>query len=619
MNQSLQSDNLHINEDSAEVGILPVDTIKHPDKKKHHQNFADKLFGVAGATSVAMAVTPLALRQLGIGLEHTRLDGACCEIIKNAAADHDWMKHQDWNVNLDGTTETVYGVAGWMSGLLSHIPFGEEMLGLEKTLLGKLECLPFVQEGTAEHLDATTHPLARGGLMNALVAGSVVLIGHYGGKAIDHFQTQKAYEEAVQNGVTQEELDAISANRSMMSKVVQDGSKLLGFAVLIPSIFPGIGHSMLSVSATTGVDTIDYDNAKGTGPITSLAAFLGKNPGACKRTGKLYDAIEGSSSALISQLCCALPAITGSIPALMSLATGNGKVHVDAPDYVVLYDAKDRQEESSKQALAELSEFALQRRLSSNQFHLQDTHDSLESSKGLRNVLKVGSAVAATVGTGALAAKHFLGSEGPQKEAFNGAVKNAYLAPNPNGEFHDIYQTDTGNRYIGLKFPESYEQGVEQALSGQDALEGGIPIAHPENPIKIVMQKALCTFNDQKNPAGVLCSGFDDMCCGDVYFHKSAVDKLIIAGRALSGSGITQNRALTIGGASAALGAVVYNVAERLFDKPAQRKIEALENENTIIEAILEGKQSQKPQSYAGKITQEKQQSDLSQTSQRVA
>ena len=602
--------------------IVSLDAIERPSisqtshlKNTHHKSFVDKLFGVAGAASVGLAFTPLAMRQLGIGLDHKALDGACCEIIKNAAAGHKGLIHKDWNIHLDNSSkpaETTYGIAGWASGALSHVPFGEEMFKVEKNILSRLESVSLVKEGTAQELDSHVdklHPLARGGLMNALAAGGIVLLGHFGGAAINH-QHQKHLDE---QDLSTEEREARRNEKSALGRIVQDGSKLLGLGVLAPAVLPGVGHALLSISATAGLDKIDYDNFKGDGPITKLAAVLGKNPGTCKRTGKLYDAIEGSSSALLSQLCCAVPAITAAMPALLHSAIANDNISVSLPSDISPYDKKNHSEEPDKKALSYLNVEELQQRIRENNYHIEDTHNAQESSKQLRTALKLGTATLASVGSAALASKLFLQKTDEKTALFDNAVKDAQTAPNPDGEFHTIRETDTGNRYIGIKFPKDYEGDIEQALHGQNALKNdNIPIEQPQNPIKIALQKAGCAFNDQKTPIGAICAGFETLCCNTIYYSKPAVDNIIGAAKGLTGSDITTNQAMTIGGVSALLGAIVYNVTERIVDSPATNKIAMLERENNVLESILETKQNMASGSFAEKLVEQRTHDDPS-------
>ncbi|TAE34146.1 MAG: hypothetical protein EAY65_03375 [Alphaproteobacteria bacterium] len=577
----------HQNE-QTKLGILPLQMHNTQTGHQHTNDFIDSLFSWSTGVSAAIAATPLALQQFGIGVsEHVKkLDtGLCCELIQNATKDTPWLQHEHWSKRLDGSTETVYGVAGWASGLLSHVPCGEQMLQLEQALLKKLEVLPFIKEGSADHLDVSIHPLARGGLMNALVAGGIIMMGHFGGKIMDHVHVQRRMQEAQDYGASEETLAQIAQERSALGRITQDASKLLGFGVLIPAILPGVGHALLSLSSTMGIDTYashmladGISTNIGEGPATALAAFLGKNPGSCKGTTKLTDALESS---LLSQLCCVVPAITAAIPALANVALNQNKTYIYMPEDITPYDAKHHADIPDKEALAHLSEEILLQRYKSNQFHIDNTKASLDATSGLRTMLKTGSALAATVGTVALS-QHLMQRDAPSTDT-----------ENPQEQLNELKNRITPHGVPATK--HDVTTSLTKDHNGS-TLKAHIP---PYD-----------SSNVDNSPDFISMQTGRDCCPGTVYVRKDNVENYIKAtsGEAASEENnphITTNRTLLSGGVSGLLGAATYKAVEHVVDGASHKKIAQLERENSVIDTILATKNAQKTATHTDRLAQQ--------------
>jgi hypothetical protein len=224
------------------VRVLPL----HHDQ---HNTAFDRALQVAGITSTAISLSPLLMRKAGIGVEQFDFwrDHCCPVIQKNGPS---------WTVipRGDGVFEPTYGIAGAVSSALERLP----VVGGE---------------------------LSRGGIANALTAGGLMLVGHYGGRALGH-----------------------------RGRWLDTAMKALGVVVAVPAVLPGIGHGLAYLSTVAGIDTIDVTNRDATGPATALMGLLGKAPGECKREGKLSDGAWGG----LGMLCCALPAVLASLPTLFA-------------------------------------------------------------------------------------------------------------------------------------------------------------------------------------------------------------------------------------------------------------------------------------------------------------
>lgn len=250
--------------------------------REHHHSMLDRVLRYAGIGSAAIALSPFLLKQFGVGAtpEGTKARGElgdfdflaryCCPLIeKNSPV--------KFIANSPTThTPTQYtGIAGAVAYALEHVP---------------------VVGGT----------LAKGDIQNALAGGGLMVLGHYGGLGM-------------------ERLSQRSGRNGAAGRFLRDASQLLGVAVALPAILPGVGHGVQFLTAVAGIDHLDKEHLDATGPGAAIAGILGKVPGACKGADKLTDGATGAGGILLAQLCCALPAIVGSLPALFNPGRHEGQ------------------------------------------------------------------------------------------------------------------------------------------------------------------------------------------------------------------------------------------------------------------------------------------------------
>jgi hypothetical protein len=561
------------------IDILPVTADAMPNNTTHQSSFIDKMFGWAGAISVGIAATPIALRQIGIGVEHMALDedARCCKIIQNITNGNALLEHEGWNRNLDGGTSNTYGIGGWTAGLFSHVPFGEQMFAIEKNLVKHMEALPFVQEGSHTQLDPNVHPLARGGIMNALVAGGVILVGHFGGHAIDHVLRERAVAQAREEGASADKLKQLASERTLAGRIIQDGSKLVGASVLLPAILPGVGHALLLLSNTAGIDNYkDVGNTTvGQGPATLLATILGKNPGNCKGVTKMTDTVGGT---LLSQLCCVIPAFTAAIPGLLNHGLNSGNITVHLPEGITPYDAKHHSKEPDIEALTALPENILEQRLRSNQYHIHDTIAAQEANKGVRNTIKLGSALASTFGTVALGNYLIKQQASSEELTFDEKVNAFRSTPSTSAQNHDI-------TIDAIQKPHA--SGEMEPLKAR--FENYEPGGRPDH----------ISFQ------------FGSSCCpGEKWFPAKTTEDLIASAKQVITNvhPNTVNQYAFSGGVASLAGVGGYKLAEYFIDKPAARKIDMLEKENSAIETILESRKVYSQANHSERILNEKEQ-----------
>ena len=72
--------------------------------------------------------------------------------------------------------------------------------------------------------------------MNAMVAGGIILVGHFGGHAIDHVHRERAIAKAQAQGATDDDIAKLSKERTKAGRALQDSSKLIGASILMPAI-----------------------------------------------------------------------------------------------------------------------------------------------------------------------------------------------------------------------------------------------------------------------------------------------------------------------------------------------------------------------------------------------
>jgi hypothetical protein len=272
-------------EEARSVSLAPRVAFAHSQKQHfvpaealspaHHHSTIDRVLRYAGIGSAAIALSPFVLRKLGVGATP---EGAKT---KGELGDFDFLARYccpliDKNSPLKFTAEsptthmhTQYtGIAGAVAYALEHVP---------------------VVGGS----------LAKGDIENALAGGGLMVVGHYGGLGI----------ERMARGM---------GGSGSIGRFLRDASQLLGVAVALPAILPGVGHGVQFLTAVAGIDHLDKEHLDASGPGAAIAGILGKVPGSCKGENKLTDSAKGAGGVLIAQLCCALPAIIASLPSILS-------------------------------------------------------------------------------------------------------------------------------------------------------------------------------------------------------------------------------------------------------------------------------------------------------------
>jgi hypothetical protein len=553
---------------------------------------------------------------LGVGEKHATLAGDCCPIIVNQAHGTP-LEFNHLYRDMSGTTSPVYGIAGGLSGLFSRLPAGEALFELEKQILNHL---PFTGENASAQLDATVHPLARGGIMNALAAGGLIVIGHYGGDAISACEKRHAEEQARASGASEEDIAVAREGAGLAGRVVKHGAQAAACTIVFPAIAPGIGHAVMFLSAILKdipkvgehlpfLDTMNYNAKTGSGIGTKIAAVLGKNPGNCKREGKLYDALQGAGGAFASQLCCTLPALIGALPTLLTHANHRAS---DLPEGVRPYDGAAHPKMPDIAVLSTLPDREIDQRIRDNQYHIDDTEAAQQRNGGIRQVAKIGASVAAGVGIAALGVRLINKAHGnsAMQQALGAIPVNEHGRPTTDGgQWHSMMNATDGTRYVGGKFGEAFDAGAADVINNPIAptpIEGMSPLGvpHPDNPIVVMIQKATCAFNGQQPQAGKVCDGFEKLCCAAPYINWKAVQPIVRAAEGLAGGGVARNQSVMIGGASVALGSVIYYGMRQLLDAPADAKIHALKHEKMALESIKAARAGVASRSFEERIAQ---------------
>ncbi len=548
-------------------------------ENKHHNDFLNNIFSWAGATTVGLSLSPLALRHIGIGLEQAKLEtgAACCAVIQGQAAKYENLKVTDLFKPMSGAAtppknNDVYGIAGAISGALSHVPFGEQMFALEKNILEKIPFSKRTDSGALD-VDASVHPLSRGGVMNMLVGGGLIILGHYGGHALEELEKKHALEQAKQRGASDAEIAEIEQNAGGISRFAKIATQAAGFTVLMPAILPGVGHSLLSLSATMGLDRIEYSKnaATGEGPFSTLAAILGKNPGDCKGDTKLTDA---AGAVLTSQLCCIAPTIMASIPVLFS--------HTNTPQNqlpvgINPYNQKDHELMPNIEKLSQLNDEEIKQRIADNTYHIADTEVAIERTSGLRNVAKVGAGLTAAVGTAIITNKLF-------NARFNDAMEKISSSPKNNDVYGDWNIVgDATHEANNLPYNMiKYENGTEQIANNNINLpfrnDANYERIKPDSLIARFARCALPKVEGNEMMANCKVDG-KSSCCATAFVNADLAK-------------ITNNKTLLSGVAATAAGLRAYKIVEHFVDTPNADKKHSLKHENFVLTAIEKGRAS---------------------------
>jgi hypothetical protein len=570
----------HTHLDEPKLQALPTgEQLDDKHKEKEHDHFLGNISNWLGPAIIGFSLAPFGLRQIGIGLEQVKLEqgAACCSIIQNQANNNQllaidgFLKPINGKI-LDPKDNKVYGIAGAISGALSYVPFGDQMFKLEKQIL---EALPFSKrkaDGTAD-IDDTIHPLSRGGVIN--IIGGLTLIGggHYLGNFFENLEKNHAVEQAKKQGASEDELAEIAENAGGISRTAKIVTQTAGAVVLASPILAGIGHSLLSLSATFGLDTIQYGNdATGQGPFSTFAAVLGKNPGTCKGDGKLTD---GAAAVLTSQFCCIAPSVLASVPILLSHTNTPEK---ELPEGINPYSKSDHELMPNIEKLAQLSDAEIDQRIKDNAYHIDDTKAVQQSTATLRNV-----------GTFALSNK-FLNNK------FNEVVEKVdNLSKNKEGygSWHaiDEFSHETTNSpYELIKFKVEDEQKIKNNIKLPYRTDSSYERVTPDviklRDAKCALPKedwdtsmSSCRPENVRNAKGEISN-----CCPTTMINSKIVDELASLAKS------TKNRALLSGVGGAVVGAGVYKLAEAVLDKPEADKIHSLKHENFVLTAIQKGR-----------------------------
>lgn len=222
----------------------------------HHANALDKAFRYAGIGAAAVSLSPFVLSRLGFGQkEREELALKCCPITEK----------RSFSILSDGNGQPAYGIAGTVAAALERIP----VAGGE---------------------------LSRGGIANAIAGGGLMVMGHYGGAALESLERRRG-------------------GSGRIGRFVRNASQVLGVVLTLPALLPGVGHGAAFLASTFGIDRVDWETLEANGPGASLAGLMGKPPGLCKSENKLTDGAKGAGAILLAQLCCAAPAVVAGLTA----------------------------------------------------------------------------------------------------------------------------------------------------------------------------------------------------------------------------------------------------------------------------------------------------------------
>lgn len=241
------------------LGTPDASFVPEQASHEHHRSAFDKALTVAGIGAAAISLSPFVLSQLGFG-EHERSQLAlkCCPITEK----------RSFTILKDTHGNPAYGIAGTVAAALDRIP----VVGGE---------------------------LARGGIANSIAGGGLLVLGHYGGKAIERMEHKRGMSGRI-------------------GRFVRHASQAFGLVLTLPAVLPGVGHGAAFLSSAIGIDRVDWEKLEMNGPGASVAGLMGKPPGECKSENKLTDGAQGAGAVLLAQLCCAAPAIIASLTTVFS-------------------------------------------------------------------------------------------------------------------------------------------------------------------------------------------------------------------------------------------------------------------------------------------------------------
>lgn len=266
---------------STEIHAVPVKgdgTLSHAS----HDALGNLITG-ASAAGVLISLSPLLIRKIAETIGNKKvledmnyLSGGCCPII--AGKGYSFAKTNDG--------EPVYGIGGALSAKLGPIPGAvERALGVDNAIAEVLKKVP----------QPLGDALSRDEVKLALLGGGITLIGHAGGNLLDRVSKRAG-------------------------NVLRRASQVVGVVFALPALLPGIGHAALVASTVLGLENIDREAQRASGPGSTIAGILGKPPGPCLlEHGKRDSAFIGGGALA---LCCGLPAVLGALPGIVAAATG---------------------------------------------------------------------------------------------------------------------------------------------------------------------------------------------------------------------------------------------------------------------------------------------------------
>jgi hypothetical protein len=262
--------------------IIPVDAQGRIDA--HHSDWLGTTitgFSIGGA---AAALSTLGMRKLAEATGNQRvlddmnwLSGGCCPVIANYG----------YSFAKDERGEPVYGIAGALHQNLAHIPRKvEQWLGIAEP----------IERALSRIASPLGDALQRDEVKLALAGGALTLIGHMGGKVMER------------------------VNRTT-GRIVRNTLQAFGVILTLPALLPGIGHAAMVTSTVLGLEDLDKEHYRSSGPGSHIAAILGKPPGNCLlEHGKRENStISGS----VLALCCGIPMLIAAIPGIMAGITSH--------------------------------------------------------------------------------------------------------------------------------------------------------------------------------------------------------------------------------------------------------------------------------------------------------
>ncbi len=568
----------HTHLDEPKLQALPTGDHDDTHKEKEHDHFLGNFINWAGAGTIGFSLAPLVLQQIGIGREQAALSDTpvCCALIQDQAKKLSFLEINNLYKPLGDVESTpVNGIAGALSAAFSHIPFGEKMLELEQKIHEKI---PFI---ASKDLDPTVHPLSRGGVINMAVAAALIT-GAYGFNYLEKIEKNYFVEQAKKQGASDAELDEIAENAGGFSRFAKIATQAAGFTVLMPAILPGIGHSLLSLSATLGLDRIDYKAQTSEGPFSTLAAILGKNPGLCKGNDKLTDT---AGAVLTTQLCCVGPALWSSVPMLFSHTnTPENKL----PEGINPYRKQDHDLMPNIEKLAQLTDAEIEQRIKDNAYHIEDTEAAQQRTATVRNAAKFGAGAAAAVVT-AVVARHVINmSDQKTKEQAKNIIEKIDAVPQNSANYGQWHKIDGMHAQNGLSYGVVRFSGPKEAEIQKNITEN----IGEKVPLDFLQFRiAPCGINPDAMSGSVCQPLTSSPCCVATFINGDLVNELKnFVGKLMGSETIPQNQALLSGVASAAAGAGIYKLVGNFLDKANNNIIHPLKHENFVLESILAGR-----------------------------